>query len=945
MVLTTDERKHALRILRAAARVEAAKAFGEKGDADAADAALAVEVRAQISLFHFELAAAANPGKPSAVEVSKAMPPLCDAAREALAARGARAFAPDKNSQTSAATHEKALRGNAAAGDAFAALASVFASLVEAQYAARAVEPGAAAAAARKKLRGRSGELLREEQASNLVLERASEALATIQQLVARADNPFEALPPGNDDEDDVSVAVAAPSPLVVLELHERLHGALADCRCCCGSFQRGAFLRASLPRLAAARDPIAAEAKRLRLSARARDDERGAEAEASPTKAARISAPSAAPRGKKKATAVTIGGTHTHASDGDLSAKDVPEPFGDEADGEGSPTCPGLGDSSSESEGEEDGGGGGLRSKKNQGKTAAEMEAEAEGAANGFVHYGGDVYCKSTRRAGSDAFDLSFCLFDAEGRHYAFRDCDATGKHAPGKEVHLLRSKVAVARYLERDGVSGADAGERDAALREAREKAEERAKEKTLEALPETDRRNAEALPAPAPARDENENENAGERGPFEATIASEPVPPPTRLEAVECLLERFDKALSQCMFCLYGVELTEQPRRCREEGGARSASNLTTPEACAEVWRHVQPLIASPGADPSSRPSASFARVLEKVRRAFPPESAAPIDGDPVERYLSLMPDFADGDEDAFGVLAYDRGDDAVKTTTALTEFEQPERSADAPSRAEEMRLAVAATTRAPPSAKALAAAREEEDAAEEEDDDAEEEGEGELAKDAEAAEAAEAEATEEDAEGDAKGPSLAANPLPDPRNAISPEGENEDPAATYAFVHKTLHRFVNAADAAENQAAYESVADTFEKVLLMLGACFPNGAPAVALPEAAVNAAGVRTNRRVAPSLDAAGAARRAAALLKADLVHNPADYDAWLALVDHIDQTKDMALNDAAKLVPCETWSSSRQAARAAAALRLALRRACCAAVASARTDDERVAAY
>ena len=119
-------------------------------------------------------AAAANPGKPSAVEVSKAMPPLCDAAREALAARGARAFAPDKNSQTSAATHEKALRGNAAAGDAFAALASVFASLVEAQYAARAVEPGAAAAAARKKLRGRSGELLREEQASNLVLERAS---------------------------------------------------------------------------------------------------------------------------------------------------------------------------------------------------------------------------------------------------------------------------------------------------------------------------------------------------------------------------------------------------------------------------------------------------------------------------------------------------------------------------------------------------------------------------------------------------------------------------------------------------------------------------------------------------------------------------------------------------------------------------------------------------
>ena len=275
VVLTTDERKHALRVLRDAARVEAAKALGERGDADAADAALAVEVRAQISLFHFELAAAASPGRPSAVEVSKAMPPLCDAAREALAARGARAFAPD--------ARRAAASGNAAAGDAFAALAAVFASLIEAQYASRAVEPGAAAAAARKRLRGRSGVLLQEEQASNLVLERASEALAAVQQLVARADNPLEGLPPGEDEGDAVAAVTpvaaetgrpaleSAPSPLGVLELHERLHGALADCRCCCGSFQRGAFLRASLPRLAAAREPLAAEAKRLRAKAQSR--------------------------------------------------------------------------------------------------------------------------------------------------------------------------------------------------------------------------------------------------------------------------------------------------------------------------------------------------------------------------------------------------------------------------------------------------------------------------------------------------------------------------------------------------------------------------------------------------------------------------------------------------------------------------------------------------
>ena len=36
-----------------------------------------------------------------------------------------------------------------------------------------------------------------------------------------------------------------------------------------------------------------------------------------------------------------------------------------------------------------------------------------------------------------------------------AFADCDATGQYAPGKEQPILRSKIAVARFLERDGMS----------------------------------------------------------------------------------------------------------------------------------------------------------------------------------------------------------------------------------------------------------------------------------------------------------------------------------------------------------------------------------------------------------------------------------------------------------------------------------------------------------
>ena len=72
VVLTADERKHALRVLAAAASIEMQKRM-EVGDGDGADAAHAVYLRARVALFHFELAASTNPAKPSAVETSKAM--------------------------------------------------------------------------------------------------------------------------------------------------------------------------------------------------------------------------------------------------------------------------------------------------------------------------------------------------------------------------------------------------------------------------------------------------------------------------------------------------------------------------------------------------------------------------------------------------------------------------------------------------------------------------------------------------------------------------------------------------------------------------------------------------------------------------------------------------------------------------------------------------------
>ena len=74
------------------------------------------------------------------------------------------------------------------------------------------------------------------------------------------------------------------------------------------------------------------------------------------------------------------------------------------------------------------------------------------------FIHYGGDCYVQSTQRPGGGTFDLVFQLYGEHGEYYPFVNTDARGLYAPGKEAALLRSKVAVARYLERDGMTEDD-------------------------------------------------------------------------------------------------------------------------------------------------------------------------------------------------------------------------------------------------------------------------------------------------------------------------------------------------------------------------------------------------------------------------------------------------------------------------------------------------------
>jgi len=90
-----------------------------------------------------------------------------------------------------------------------------------------------------------------------------------------------------------------------------------------------------------------------------------------------------------------------------------------------------------------------------------------------GFVHYGGDVYCQSTQRVGSNLFDLVFQRYTPAGDTLPFVNCDATGRFTNGKGVPFLRSKVAVKRFLDRDGLTAEELEKMEAAMTESKEKA----------------------------------------------------------------------------------------------------------------------------------------------------------------------------------------------------------------------------------------------------------------------------------------------------------------------------------------------------------------------------------------------------------------------------------------------------------------------------------------
>jgi hypothetical protein len=87
-----------------------------------------------------------------------------------------------------------------------------------------------------------------------------------------------------------------------------------------------------------------------------------------------------------------------------------------------------------------------------------------------GHVHFAASVYLQQKVRAVGGTTDSWYRLFTPEGVEYPFRDCDKTGKLAKGEHVLVLRSKVAVQRYLERDGATEEELEKMEAALAAAK-------------------------------------------------------------------------------------------------------------------------------------------------------------------------------------------------------------------------------------------------------------------------------------------------------------------------------------------------------------------------------------------------------------------------------------------------------------------------------------------
>ena len=106
-------------------------------------------------------------------------------------------------------------------------------------------------------------------------------------------------------------------------------------------------------------------------------------------------------------------------------------------------------------------------------------------------------------------------------------------------------------------------------------------------------------------------------------------------------KALLEDLDRAVFQCIRCLYGVDLIDGSLQCHENIGS---AQLTSQQACRNVWEQIHPLLA----DQPNR-SSRMGEILADISLQFPPLTDVQLEaetGVSIKAFLEL-----DVDEEMF------------------------------------------------------------------------------------------------------------------------------------------------------------------------------------------------------------------------------------------------------------------------------------------------------
>ena len=312
---------------------------------------------------------------------------------------------------------------------------------------------------------------------------------------------------------------------------------------------------------------------------------------------------------------------------------------------------------------------------------------------------------------------------------------------------------------------------------------------------------------------------------------------------------LLDRLDTLIVQLCYCLYGFELQQPGRRCRNEGGAcESMLKITTEQEAADLWLSIQPY-AMANKDTEQGRNQQIANVLKAIRDKIedPPSTA---NGGLLEKYL------------------------VTHSSSTFANIGQI---------TEEERELARALIKQPTADQTIASTR----------------------------------------LNSMPGKTISAPPTPiqtpSRQTAASTIKSAEEKIVSFANVYRTLFQFCAELDLDTLASALEEEQSDVQDILTLIQSLLA-GFPRKTRKALTENPAGEEE------SVPVSALSAEVTKMCKLDIEYNPTRPQSWIALADHLDNVKDIALNDAAKIMSVATYRASSQMSDAVKMVQLAIRR-------------------